>query len=191
MTAIADDEERREWLLKAASTVGGVGLLAAAYPFVASMEPSERAKALGGPVTVDVSTLAPATMSVVAWRGRPVWILRRTPAMIQALQEANPALADPLSRRSEQPRSCVNPTRSEQPELFVAVGICTHLGCTPVLHLHDQALNAQVHAPGGFRCPCHGSVFDLAGRVVKNVPAPTNLEIPDYRFPAASTLQIG
>jgi len=190
VTVIAH-EHRRDWLRRAVGAVGGVGLLATAWPFVDSLEPSERAKALGGPVVVDVSSLAPAGITTVAWRGRPVWVMRRTPAMIQALEQPDPALADPLSRRSEQPPSCVNATRSERPDLFVAVGVCTHLGCTPVLHLDDDALNAELHAPGGFRCPCHGSVFDLAGRVVKNVPAPINLEIPDYRFTAASTLQIG
>jgi ubiquinol-cytochrome c reductase iron-sulfur subunit len=127
----------------------------------------------------------------VAWRGKPVWLMHRTAEMVQALQRSDPALVDPLSRRSMQPASCVNATRSERPEFFVAVGVCTRLGCSPVLRLDDPALNAELHAPGGFYCPCHGSRFDLAGRVVKNVPAPTNLEIPDYRFTGTSTVQIG
>jgi ubiquinol-cytochrome c reductase iron-sulfur subunit len=182
---------RRELLRVATSVMGGAGLLAAAYPFVASFEPSERAKALGGPVVVDVATLAPGELRTVAWRGKPVWLMRRTDAMVRALRQPDPVLADPQSTRSEQPASCANPTRSERPELFVAVGVCTHLGCSPRLHLDDSALNAELHAPGGFICPCHGSVFDLAGRVVKNVPAPTNLEIPGYRFTGQSTLQIG
>jgi ubiquinol-cytochrome c reductase iron-sulfur subunit len=185
------DACRRELLLVATSVMSGAGLLAAAYPFVASLEPSERAKALGGPVIVDVATLAPGELRTVAWRGKPVWLMGRTDAMVRALRRPDAALADPQSRRSEQPASCTNPTRSERPELFVAVGVCTHLGCSPRLHLDDDELNAELQAPGGFICPCHGSVFDLAGRVVKNVPAPTNLEIPEYRFTGKSTLQIG
>jgi ubiquinol-cytochrome c reductase iron-sulfur subunit len=185
------DSTRRELLLAATGVMGGAGLLAAAVPFVASLQPSERALAEGGPVAADVSTLAPGQLRVVAWRGKPVWLMRRTDAMVRALRQPNPELADPLSKRSEQPPSCDNATRSERPDLFVAVGICTHLGCSPLLHLDDRALNAELHAPGGFVCPCHGSRFDLAGRVVKNVPAPTNLEIPEYHFTGASTLRIG
>lgn len=185
------EARRRELLLAATGVMGGAGLVATAVPFVASLQPSAKARALGGPVVVDVAGLAPGQMRTVAWRGKPVWLLRRSDAMVRALQQPNPVLVDPLSRRSEQPPSCVNATRSERPDLFVAVGVCTHLGCTPTLRLDDDALNAELHAPGGFLCPCHGSRFDLAGRVVKNVPAPTNLDIPDYRFTAASVLQIG
>jgi ubiquinol-cytochrome c reductase iron-sulfur subunit len=185
------DARRREVLLAATGIMGGVGLVLAAYPFADSFEPSERARARGGPVVADVSDLAPGQLRTVAWRGKPVWLMRRSEDMVRALQQPNPELADPLSRQSEQPPSCVNSTRSERPDIFVAVGICTHLGCTPLLHLHDAALNAELHAPGGFLCPCHGSRFDLAGRVVRNVPAPTNLEIPDYRFNTESIVQIG
>jgi ubiquinol-cytochrome c reductase iron-sulfur subunit len=185
------DATRRRLLQAATGIVGGAGLLAAAYPFVASLEPSARAKARGGPMHVDVSTLAPGELRTMGWRGKPIWLMRRSDEMVRALQQPDPALADPLSRRSEQPQSCVNATRSMRPEFFVAVGVCTHLGCTPSLRLNDEALNAELHAPGGFVCPCHGSRYDLAGRVVKNVPAPTNLEIPDHRFSGASTLRIG
>lgn len=185
------DARRRQWLVAATGAMGGAGLLAAAYPFVASLQPSQRALARGGPLLVDVSTLAPGELRTVAWRGKPVWLMRRSEDMVRALLQPNPALADPLSRRSEQPPSCANPTRSQRPDLLVAVGVCTHLGCTPTLRLDDTALNAELHAPGGFFCPCHGSRFDLAGRVVKNVPAPTNLDIPDYRYTGVSTLQIG
>lgn len=182
---------RRQWLIAATGAVGGVGLLATAWPFVDSMELSARALAVGGPVVVDVSDLAPGQLRTVAWRGKPVWVMRRTPEMVRALQQPNPGLADPLSKASEQPPACANATRSERPDLFVAVGVCTHLGCTPVLRLDDPAINAELHAPGGFLCPCHGSRFDLAGRVVKNVPAPANLEIPEYRFLSDTSLQIG
>ena len=126
------DARRRRLLLAATSVMGGAGLLAAAYPFVVSLEPSERAKARGGPVAVDVSTLRPGELRTVAWRGKPVWLMRRTDEMVRALLQPDPALADPRSRRSEQPLSCTNPTRSERPDLFVAVGVCTHLGCAPL-----------------------------------------------------------
>jgi ubiquinol-cytochrome c reductase iron-sulfur subunit len=185
------DADRRSLLVAATGMAAGAGLLAAAYPFVASLAPSEVARAQGGPVLVDISTLATGELRTVAWRGKPVWLMRRSEEMVRALQQPNPALADPQSTRSEQPRSCANATRSERPEILVAVGVCTHLGCSPTLRLDDSALNAELHAPGGFFCPCHGSRFDLAGRVVKNVPAPTNLDIPQYRFIDATKLQIG
>lgn len=143
------------------------------------------------PVEADAAKVAADELATVAWRGKPVWIMRRTPEMIQALTQPNPVLADPQSKQSVQPASCDNALRSARPELFVVVGICTHLGCSPVLRLDDDALKAELRAPGGFLCPCHGSRFDLAGRVLKNVPAPTNLEIPDYRFTSADKLIIG
>jgi ubiquinol-cytochrome c reductase iron-sulfur subunit len=185
------DARRRQMLATTVGVIGGAGLLAAAYPFIDSLEPSERALAQGGPVTVDVASLAIGELRTVELRGKPVWLMRRSDAMVRALQQPNADLADPLSKRSEQPKTCANATRSEHPDLLVAVGVCTHLGCSPTLRLDDAALNAELHAPGGFVCPCHGSRFDLAGRVVKNVPAPTNLDIPDYRFMSASMLQIG
>ncbi|MFY9328541.1 MAG: ubiquinol-cytochrome c reductase iron-sulfur subunit [Georgfuchsia sp.] len=189
--ALDPDADRRRLLLAATSVVGCAGLLAAAYPFVASMEPSARALAAAGPVGADAGKVAAGELMTVAWRGKPVWIMRRTPEMIQALRQPNPHLADPQSKQSVQPVSCDNALRSVRPELFVAVGICTHLGCSPVLRLDDDALKAELHAPGGFLCPCHGSRFDLAGRVLKNVPAPTNLLIPDYRFTGNDKLIIG
>ncbi|MDE1950036.1 MAG: ubiquinol-cytochrome c reductase iron-sulfur subunit, partial [Burkholderiales bacterium] len=134
--------------------------------------------------------LAPGALRTVAWRGQPVWLLRRSPEMIEALDTPNPALADPESLRSEQPADCRNATRSIRPELFVAVGICTHLGCSPGLHLGDPAFEAQMHGDG-FLCPCHGSRFDLAGRVAKDVPAPTNLVIPIHALLPGGKLRIG
>lgn len=185
------DEERRKLLLKATSAIGGGLLLATAYPFAASMMPSARALAEGGPTDANTATLGPGELMTVAWRGKPIWIMRRTSEMIRALGEPNPVLADPDSRRSLQPAACGNATRSVRPEIFVAVGICTHLGCTPALQLDNDSLKLELRAPGGFLCPCHGSRFDLAGRVVKNIPAPTNLEIPDYRFIGADELIVG
>jgi ubiquinol-cytochrome c reductase iron-sulfur subunit len=185
------DESRRELLLAATGIMGAAGLAVTAYPFVATLAPSEAARAGGAPVEVDIGGLAPGELRTVEWRGKPVWLLRRTDAMVRALQAADSHLADPLSRRSVQPPSCANATRSERPDLFVAIGVCTHLGCSPRLVLDDPALRAELQAPGGFLCPCHGSRFDLAGRVVKNVPAPTNLDIPDYRFTADTRLRIG
>lgn len=185
------DAIRRQVLLAATGVMGAAGLVATSVPFVQSLQPSALALARGGPVDVDVSDLAPGQLRTVEWRGKPVWLMRRTEDMVRALQQPNSHLVDPDSKRSEQPASCRNATRSERPELLVAVGLCTHLGCSPVMHLSDSALNAELNAPGGFVCPCHGSRFDLAGRVVKNVPAPTNLDIPDYRFTSATQLRIG
>lgn len=142
-------------------------------------------------MTGDLSRLQPGELRTIEWRGKPVWLMRRSDEMVRALRAVDPALADPLSKRSIQPASCLNATRSQRPEFFVAIGVCTHLGCTPGLRFDDAALNAELHAPGGFLCPCHGSRFDLAGRVVKNVPAPINLEIPDYRFTSPTTVRIG
>ncbi|HEV7574857.1 MAG TPA: ubiquinol-cytochrome c reductase iron-sulfur subunit [Caldimonas sp.] len=184
-------ESEKRALLVVAGTMGAAGLLAAAYPFVASLEPSARALAEGGPVEFDLGQLGAGQTATVAWRGKPVWIMKRTPAMVSELQRANPDLADPLSKRSEQPADCVNATRSVRPDVFVCVGICTHLGCSPTLRLDDAALAARLHAPDGYYCPCHGSVFDLAGRVIRNVPAPVNLVIPEHRFTTPTSLVIG
>lgn len=188
---ISPDEQRRRLLLATTCGVGAAGLAVTAYPFLDSMEPSARALAEGGPVTADLSAIKVGEMRTVAWRSKPIWILHRSPEAIAALERPNPALADPESKRSTQPANCANATRSIQPEWLVAIGICTHLGCIPLLHYHNDALNAELQAPGGFLCPCHGSRFDMAGRVVKNVPAPINLEIPDYRFVTPTQVKIG
>ena len=189
-TAPPPDRDKRA-LLIATAVVGGAGLVTAAVPFVASLQPSAAALAAAAPVDVDFSQLNPGEMRTVAWRGQPVWIMRRTPAEVAVLRQTNPDLADPLSARSQQPAGCVNATRSLRPDLFVCVGICTHLGCSPALRLGDAALTAQLRAPDGYVCACHGSVFDLAGRVVRNVPAPTNLVIPDHRLTGPDSLVIG
>ena len=181
----------RRMLLAATGAVGGAGIVAAAYPFVASLEPSERARALGGPVEATFNDLREGELKTVAWRGQPVWIVHRSAEMVRSLERSNPVLADPRSERSTQPPYCKNPLRSRRPDVFVAIGICTHLGCSPKLTLHDETFDARTHADGGFLCPCHGSRFDLAGRVVKDVPAPTNLVIPDYTFGGPALLTIG
>ena len=185
------DSSRRRLLRQTTEVIGGIGLVAAACPFVASLEPSERARAQGGPVEATWGDLPVGTLRIVAWRGQPVWLLRRSPEMIASLRAPNPMLADPGSKRSIQPDACRNATRSLNQELLVAVGICTHLGCTPGLKVGDVAFDAQNHVEGGFLCPCHGSRFDLAGRVVRNVPAPTNLTIPPYALQGANGLLIG
>lgn len=182
--------ERRIFLV-AAGTCAGAGALLAAYPFVASLEPAADAQAAAEPAEYDFEALRPGQLDTVTWRGRPVWVMKRTPDMVAALQRPDALLADPSSKRSEQPAGCANATRSLRPDLFVAEAVCTHLGCTPRLQLDDPALNASFHAPGAFVCPCHGSRFDLAGRVVRNVPAPTNLSIPPHALVGASTLRIG
>ncbi len=182
----------RRSLLIATAGAGGALAVGAAVPFVASLTPSERAKAAGAPVEVDIDKLAPGEMMVVEWRGKPVWILRRTPEMLAALAKAEPNLADPGSAvESQQPEYARNAHRSRKPELFVAVGICTHLGCSPssAFQPGNPALGADW--PGGFLCPCHGSTFDFAGRVFKSKPAPTNLEVPPHQYLSDARLLIG
>jgi ubiquinol-cytochrome c reductase iron-sulfur subunit len=181
----------RRVLLRTTAVTGGAMLLASAYPFIASMEPSARALAAGAPVDVDLSRLADGELMTVEWRGRPVWILHRTPQMLAALAADAPLLNDPLSQRSQQPPACRNAVRSLEAPFFVAVGICTHLGCVPTFRPEPGAADLGATWPGGFYCPCHGSRFDLAGRVFRNVPAPLNLEIPPYRFVGPAQVRIG
>jgi len=182
----------RRRLLVATAAAGGVAGVAAAVPFVASMLPSERAKAAGAPVEVDISKLAPGQMMTVEWRGKPVWIINRTKEMLDGLAKIADQLADPKSDKKMQPDYARNETRSIKPEILVAVGICTHLGCSPNAVPAGTA-NPSLPAdwPGGFFCPCHGSTFDGAGRVFKNKPAPTNLEVPPYRYASETRVVIG
>ena len=184
------DPDRRLWV--AATTVaGGAGLIASAVPFVASLAPSERVRALGAPVEVELQGIQPGEIRTVAWRGKPVFVLRRTPDMLESLARHDDLLADPLSRRSEQPATMRNVVRSVRPELGVLEAVCTHLGCIPSFRPTPGAPDIGASWPGGFYCQCHGSKFDFAGRVFKNVPAPTNLTVPPYRFASDSTLLIG
>lgn len=187
----ADDPERRLWLL-ATGAAGGAAAIATAVPLMAGLSPSERARSAGGAVEVDLSDIAPGAVKTVEWRGKPVWVMRRTPQMLAALAGHDARLADPHSTRDQQPAYARNDQRSIKPEIFVAVGICTHLGCSPAAVPGDSA-NPAVGAdwPGGFFCPCHGSTFDVAGRVFRNKPAPTNLEIPPHRYLGDSRIVIG
>lgn len=179
---------RRKFLTGVTTGVGAAGAAVAVVPFVASMTPSARAKAAGAPVQVDISRLEPGKLLKVEWRGKPVWILKRTPEMLRTLERTD-ELADPDSQQEQQPGYAQNAHRSIDPELLVLVGICTHLGCSPLDRFVPGDLDSEW--PGGFFCPCHGSKFDLAGRVYKGVPAPTNLEVPPYRYLEEAKLEIG
>lgn len=185
------DKGKRRFLVAATSVAGGVATGAVAVPFVASMLPSERAKAAGAPVEVDVSGLEPGQMMVVEWRGKPVWIVRRSKEMLAAVKENDDKVADPASKRSEQPQYAENEFRALKPEYLVVVGICTHLGCSPVARFEAQPQPFDAGWQGGFYCPCHGSLFDLAGRVYKNKPAPDNLPVPPYKFAGDAKIVIG
>jgi ubiquinol-cytochrome c reductase iron-sulfur subunit len=189
--APSNDEDRRTWLI-ATGAAGAVAAVATAVPFVATFAPSERARAMGAPVEVDISDIPPGGTKTVEWRGKPVWIVRRTPEMLAALQGHDAQLVDPRSERTQQPDYARNAARAIKAEVFVAVGICTHLGCSPTAVAADSG-NPGVPAdwPGGFYCPCHGSTFDGAGRVFKNKPAPTNLEIPPYSYAGDTRIVIG
>ena len=191
LDAAPTDPDKRLWLI-ATGVAGGVAALATAVPFVASFAPSERAKAAGGAVEVDIADIPPGGTRIVEWRGKPVWIVRRTAAMLAALEGHDAQLVDPRSAQAQQPAYAANTARALRPEVFVAVGICTHLGCSPS-DAPAGANNPSLPAdwPGGFFCPCHGSTFDGAGRVFKNKPAPTNLEIPPHRYASDSRLLIG
>lgn len=181
----------RRNLVVATSVAGGVAGVAAAVPFVASMLPSERARAAGAPVETDISRLAPGELAIIEWRGKPVWIIRRTKEMIESLKTVTPRLTDPGSKSSDQPKYAENEHRSAKPELMVMEGVCTHLGCSPQLKSADAKAEMGADWVGGFYCPCHGSKFDYAGRVFRGAPAPTNLRVPPYTFASEHTLVIG
>jgi ubiquinol-cytochrome c reductase iron-sulfur subunit len=188
------DKERRTWIVITCGA-GALGGAAVAVPFASSFAPSERARAAGAPVQVDISAIKPGEKIVVEWRGKPVWVVRRTPEQIAALPRNDGKLADPKSERKPgelTPAYARNEHRSIKPEYLVAVGICTHLGCSP----SDRfTLGAQPSLPddwaGGFLCPCHGSTYDMAGRVYKNMPAPDNLEVPPHMYMTDAMLMIG
>jgi ubiquinol-cytochrome c reductase iron-sulfur subunit len=184
------DLSRRKFLLTATSVTGAIGVSAAGIPFVSSMLPSEKAKAAGAAVEVDVAGIKSGELKISEWRGQPVWILNRSDAMIKKLDN-NKELADPdLKVVSQQPKYCQNKTRSIKSNLLVVVGICTHLGCAPSPKLSPKG-DMGSEWEGGFFCPCHGSKFDLAGRVFKGSPAPTNLVVPPHKYINEHTILIG
>lgn len=185
----AVDESRRRFLVTATGVLGGLGAACALTPFVSSLMPSAKAEAEGAPVEVDLSQMEPGQQVTVAWRGKPVWIIKRTKEMIQHLSDHDELLRDPESLVEQQPAYAHNLYRSIKPEYLVLVGICTHLGCSP--KYKPAAGELGPHWPGGFICPCHGSLFDLSGRVYKGVPAPINLEVPPYKFISDHVIVIG
>ena len=188
------DAAKRRFLVTVTSVAGGIATAASAVPFVASMLPSERAKAAGAPVEADISNLAPGEKITVEWRGQPVWIVRRTKEMLDAVQASDDKVADPKSARKPDELTPVyarNEYRSVKPEVLVVVGICSHLGCSPQDKFKSGAEAFAQDWKGGFYCPCHGSLFDLAGRVYKNKPAPDNLKVPPYKYLSETKILIG
>lgn len=182
---------RRKFLVAVTSVAGGIAGVAIATPFMLSMMPSERAKAAGAPVEVDISKLEPGMLLMVEWRGKVVWVLNRTPEMLETLVKVEGELADPNSEKQQQPEYAKNRTRSIKPEILVTEGVCTHLGCSPVFRKEIAPADLGPDWLGGFFCPCHGSKFDLAGRVYKSVPAPTNMVVPPHVYLSDSRLLIG
>lgn len=185
------DQGRRRFLTTAATVVGGVGVVAAAVPFVSNMNPSAKTKAIGAPVEVDISKLEPGDRMIKKWQGKPVWILRRTGEMLKDISSLNDKVSDPASDDSAQPDYAKNEFRAREDEFLVVIGICTHLGCSPNFVMKEEGDSIAADWKGGFFCPCHGSRFDLAGRVFKGVPAPRNLVIPPYKFISPTRLLIG
>ncbi len=186
------NEGRRRLLIAATSAVGAVGVVGAAVPFVASWNPSAKAKAAGAPVKYNVSKLEPGQMVVVEWRGKPVYVVRRTPeALANITKLSDTTLADPDSARPMQPDYIKGDTRAIRPEFLIVVGLCTHLGCAPKYRPELGAADLGSDWKGGFFCPCHGSKFDLAGRVYKDVPAPDNLEVPPHSYESDDVVIIG
>jgi ubiquinol-cytochrome c reductase iron-sulfur subunit len=185
------DKGRRRVLTAITTVVGGIGTAYAVAPFVLSMNPSARAQAAGAPVEADVSKLEPGQRMTVEWRGKPVWIVRRTEQNLKDLPSLDGTLLDPASEMPQQPAYATNPNRSIKPDLVVLIGICTHLGCSPTYRPELAPADLGADWKGGFFCPCHGSRFDLAGRVYKGVPAPKNLEVPPYKFVGDTRILVG
>ncbi len=181
---------RRRFLTATTAVVGGLGTVAVAVPFIKSWSPSDKAKAAGAPVEVDISKLDEGQMVRVEWRGRPVWVVRRSNTVVEALQNVDSQLRDPASSEEQQPAYAQNPYRSIKPEYFVAIGICTHLGCSPT-YLPDTFSKQVQGQNSGFFCPCHGSKFDMAGRVFQGVPAPLNLVVPRHMYLSDTRIIIG
>lgn len=186
------NSSRRLFLTATTAVVGGAGAAMAAIPFLKTLKPSARAEVAGAPVTEDISKLGPGQLVLLQWRGQPIWVIRRTPEMLEALPSQDSRLRDPKSENPEQqPEYARNAFRSIKPEYLVLVGTCTHLGCSPMFRPEMQPQPFDSDWKGGFYCPCHNSRFDLAGRVYEGVPAPTNLVVPPYRFLDDNRIQIG
>lgn len=185
------DRSKRRILIAATTVAGGVAAAGAGTPFVLSLMPSERAKAAGAPVDVDVSSIEPGMMISVEWQGKPVWIVRRTKEMLETLAKHDDKLVDPKSSVPQQPEYCNNVYRSIKPEILVVLGICTHLGCSPTYRPETAPVDLGPDWQGGWFCPCHGSRFDLSARVYKGVPAPTNLIVPPHKYLSDGRLLIG
>jgi len=185
------DPSRRRFLTLTTTVVGGAGAAAAVWPFLASLKPSDRAKALGAPVTIDISHIEDGQRVIVAWRGKPVWVVKRTPEMLASLPKVTAQLRDPESAEKQQPDYVKGEARAIKPNMLVMVGSCTHLGCSPVYRPDHPAADIDPSWEGGFYCPCHGSKFDLSGRVYKGVPAPLNLQVPPHRYEGDTTIVVG
>jgi len=185
------DQGKRRFLVRATSYVGAVGVVCTATPFVMSLFPSERAKAAGAPVDVDIGKLEPGQKIDIEWRGKVVWVIDRTPAMLATLPKLDPKLADPNSNASQQPANCKNEHRSIKDSVLVMTGICTHLGCSPTYRPEVAPADLGPDWLGGFFCPCHQSKFDLAGRVFAGVPAPTNMTVPPHRYVTDTHIRVG
>jgi ubiquinol-cytochrome c reductase iron-sulfur subunit len=185
------DHSKRRLLIAATTAAGGVAAAGAGAPFVLSLMPSERAKAAGAPIVVDLSGIAPGTMLNAEWQGKPVWVVRRTKEMLELLAKHDNDLADPTSEVKQQPAYCHNLTRSIKPEYLVVLGICTHLGCSPTFRPEVAPPDLGVNWAGGWFCPCHGSRYDLAARVFKGAPAPSNLIIPPHKYLSETSILIG
>ncbi|MCK9383321.1 MAG: ubiquinol-cytochrome c reductase iron-sulfur subunit [Nevskia sp.] len=185
------DGTRRRFLTAATSAVGAVGAAAVVWPFLASLKPSAKAQALGAPVIADISKIEPGMRSTYLWRGQPMWVIRRTPEMLEGMKKITGDLLDPESKAPQQPAYAQNETRAQKPEYMVMKGVCTHLGCSPTFRPDTPAPEIAPDWQGGFFCPCHGSKFDLAGRVYKGVPAPLNMVVPPHRYESDAIVVIG
>jgi ubiquinol-cytochrome c reductase iron-sulfur subunit len=183
------DQKRRCFLRRATTAVGGIGLAAASVPFFSYWMPSADTEAAAAPIKIDISSLKPREQLTVPWRGMPVWVIRRDQGMLDTLSKLDGTLRDPLSEQDQQPEYCKNIHRSIKPEIYVAIGICTHLGCVPTYR--PDIASVDPDWLGGFYCPCHGSKYDLSGRVYKDVPAPLNLKIPRHMFVSDNEILVG
>jgi ubiquinol-cytochrome c reductase iron-sulfur subunit len=193
MSADGIDINRRRFLTTTASVAGGAGAVATSLPFIATMTPSAKTRAIGAPVEVEIGDLQPGQLRIAQWQGKPVWILRRSDSSLGTIAEQDDVVADPESEREQQPDYAKNEYRSIKPEYLIVLGLCTHLGCSPTYVSRDQASNHNLGSEwkGGFFCPCHGSRFDLAGRVYSGVPAPTNLVVPPHMYLSDTRVLIG